>query len=157
MEFLTNLFNGLDPEVMPELDGLFEKLVPLAKIAVMVAPLALLVLGVIYLFLAPKEANHLLGFRCWWGMGSVEVWQFTQKLAGIVWTAMGLVMSIVMFVISLGYTADAPMDMMTGAIIALVWELALVITSILAINIVLIVLYDRKGVKRSEKKTTAGK
>lgn len=149
MDILAGLVDGLDPaSVLPDLEMLFSKLAGVARVAVLVGPAALLLLGLLYLFLAPKEANHYIGFRCWWGMGSVEAWQFTQKLAGGVWTAMGLVLGIIALVSGSGY-AEMPQDeMLFGALETILLQIVGVIVSILLINVVLIVLFDHKGVRR---------
>ena len=69
------------------------------RIAVMIGPLVLLFLGLLS-FLAPtKEANHRLGFKAYWGMGSVEAWQFTQRLAGICWAVLGVGLTVIMALI----------------------------------------------------------
>ena len=56
----------------------------------------LFLLGLVYLFLTPKEANHYIGYRCYFGMGSVNAWRFTQRLAGIVFGSLGLILGSVM-------------------------------------------------------------
>ena len=153
MEFLTGLLEGLsDPaSLLPDLAVVFEKLVGVTRIAVYAGPVTLLVLGLVYFFLAPKEANHHLGFRCWWGMSSVEVWQFTQKLAGIVWASLGLVLGLVALFATGGYAGMGQQEMLMNAACLILWQIGAVLVSILAINIVLVVLYDSKGYKRSEK------
>lgn len=151
MDKLKELFS-LDPAAMlPELPGLLEKLVPLCRWAVMIVPLLVLILGLVYLFLAPKEANHELGWRCWWGMSTPEVWRFSQKLAGLAWSGMGLIMSAVMFFVGLGYRRAAPEEALLRAVKALAWEVGLVIVSILVIDLILIILFDAKGNVRREK------
>lgn len=67
VDTLLGLINSLsDPAAMlPDLEVLFTKLAQVIRVAVLAGPVALLVMGLIYLFLAPKEANHSLGFRCW--------------------------------------------------------------------------------------------
>ncbi len=139
---------GSSSGVLPDLEHMFDKLEILLRIAVMVGPLLLLGLGLLYLLASPKEANHSLGYRFYWGMSSVEVWQFTQRIAGIAWTVLGLVMSIVMAVICNGFRDLARDVMVLTAMKALLWELGLVVVSILAINITVMVLYDGKGYRR---------
>lgn len=153
MEILTGILDALGnpAALLPDLNQVFEKLVGLARIAVYAGPVCLMVLGLVYYFLAPKEANHHLGFRCWWGMSSVEVWRFTQKLAGIVWGALGLVLALVAVFSTGGYAAMGQQAMLMHAASLILWQIGAVLASILAINVVLIVLYDRKGYKRSEK------
>lgn len=150
MDALFDLLDSLsDPaSLLPDLNTLFADLVPVIRFAVLLAPMVLLVLGLVYLFLAPKEANHYLGFRCWWGMSSVEAWQFTQKLAGITWTAMGLILGAVGLFTGLGYEAMSPDLMLIDALTAILWQLLLVFISILAINLTLIFLFDGRGRRR---------
>lgn len=134
--------------LLPDVEHMFDKLEIVLRIAVMVGPLLLLGMGLLYLLVSPKEANHSLGYRCYWGMSSVEVWQFTQRFAGLVWTVLGLVMSVVMAVICNGFRELARDDMIYTALHAILWELGLVAVSILAINITIVALFDRKGYRR---------
>ena len=78
----------------------------------------------------------------------VEVWQFTQRLAGMVWTVLGLVLSIAMAVVCSGFRELARDAMIFSAMRAVLWELALVVVSILAIDITVVALFDRKGYRR---------
>ena len=157
LDALKAFLNALsDPAaLLPDLVQVMEKLANLAKLAVLAGPAVLVLLGLLYFFLAPKEANHQFGFRCWWGMGSVEVWQFTQKLAGIVWGGLGLVLGIVALIRSGSFTAMEPQAMLMAAAGMLLWQIGLVVLSIVAINVVLVVLYDHKGYRRSEKAKAA--
>ena len=150
MDFLMELLGKLqDPaSLLPDLNQAMADLVPLIRFAVLLAPGVLLVMGLVYLFLAPKEANHTLGFRCWWGMSSVEVWQFTQKLAGITWTALGLVLGGIGLFTGMGYEAMSPDLMLIDALTAIMWQLLLVFISIVAINLTLILLFDGRGRRR---------
>lgn len=154
MDFLTDLLGKLtDPaSALPDLNTLFADLVPVVRFAVLLAPVVLLVMGLIYLFLAPKEANHTLGFRCWWGMSSVEVWQFTQRLAGITWTALGLILGAAGLFTGMGYESMSPDLMLIDALTAILWQLLLVFISIVAINLTLILLFDGRGRRRGSVK-----
>ena len=79
----------------------------------------------------------------------MEAWQFTQRVAGLCWTALGLVLTIVMALICNGYRGMAPEVMVISALKALGWELGLVIGSILVINAVVIALFNQKGCRRT--------
>ena len=75
----------LDPSgMLPQMDSIFSRILLVCRICVMLGPVLLLILGLCYLFLAPKEANYYFGYRCFYGMGSVNAWQFTQRMAGII-------------------------------------------------------------------------
>ena len=151
IDFVKSLLTDFDPTaLLPDLGKLFENLELILRIAVLIGPLCLLGFGLCYLLTPAKEANHSYGFRCYWGMSSVEVWQFTQRLAGLVWTGLGLVMTIVMAIICNGYREMAQEAMIYSAITAILGELGLIVASIIAINITVIVLFDRKGYRRHQ-------
>ena len=151
--FLTAGAEEFNPlSLLPDLEAVIAHLDVVMRIAVLAGPLCMLGLGLWYLLAPAKEANHLIGFRCWWGMASVEVWQFTQRLAGLVWTALGLVMTIVMAILCNGYRDLGADVMVFSALKAMAWELGIVLVSVLAINAVLIALFDQKGYRRTRSK-----
>ena len=84
-------------------------------------------------------------------MGSVDAWRFTQFIAGIVWGVMGLVLTIVMFLVINGYRNMDMMEMVNSAITCVLWEIGCIIVGCLGINITAMVVFDRKGVRRSKK------
>ena len=57
-------------------------------------------------------------------------------------------MTVVMAIICNGYRDMSQDAMLYSALTALGWELGIVVVSILAINITVMVLYDRKGYRR---------
>ena len=152
METIKSLLNDFDPMAfIPELDSLVGWLELAVRVSVLAGPVILLFLGLWYLLLPPKEANHSAGYRTYWGMGSVEAWRFCQKIAGIAWGALGLVLTVVMVLITNGYRGMDAMDMVYSAVKCILWEIGLAVVSSLAINITMMVLFDRKGERRSKK------
>ena len=86
---LKALFDELDlTKLLPDADQVLGAVQTVLRLAVMVGPLVLLGFGLLYLFAPPKEANHSLGYRFWWGMASLDAWIFTQKVAGIGWSVL---------------------------------------------------------------------
>ena len=79
------IFFKTDPsKILPNIAKLMTDAVIILRICVLAGPILLAVLGAVYFFLAPKEANHSVGYRFFWGMSSMEAWQFMQKLSGMV-------------------------------------------------------------------------
>ena len=151
IESFKELMDGFDPAaLLPDLSTVLGRVELIARIAVVLGPIVLLVLGLAYLFLSPREANHYFGYRCYFGMGSVEAWRFSQRLAGMVWTALGLVLTVVMVIISTGFKGKEAMDMATSAVWCLVWQVALVAVSVLVINFVVMLRFDRNGDYRTD-------
>ena len=64
------LMDAFDPaSLLPELGPIFDKFAVAARIVVLIGPAALIVMGLIFLFASPKEANYYIGYRCYYGMG----------------------------------------------------------------------------------------
>ena len=139
-------------DVLPGVDTLFADLEPLLRFLVMVGPLALLGLGLYYFLMPPGEANHSMGYRFRYGMSRVAVWQFMQRLAGIVFGALGLVLTVVMALLCLRLDSMKTMDALWYCVKCIGWEIGLVVEAHLAVNITVMARYDSKGNLRSEKK-----
>ena len=128
-----------------------EKLSPIARILVIAGPVLMVIMGLLYLFAAPKEANHHFGYRCYFGMGSEQAWRFTQRLAGITWTALGLILTITALVITARFPGQDLLEMLTGAVICLVAEALVLLVATIIIRIIVAARYDRHGERRSKK------
>ena len=149
IEDFKGLMDDFDPaSLLPELDTVMGKIAIIARIAVLIGPAVLLVMGLVYIFASPKEANYTLGYRCYFGMGSVEAWRFTQKLAGIAFVALGLGLGIVMLLVSGGFAAMETMDLLWRAVWCMVWEAGLTAAACIAVNTVVMLRFDRKGLLR---------
>lgn len=152
MEKITALFESLDlAKLVPQMDVLLEKMVWVVRVAVMAGPIVMLVFGLWYLLLPPKEANYGAGFRTWFGMGSVEAWRLTQKIAGFAWTGCGLVLCVVMWFVSRGFVGGDAMTMAGKALICLLWQVGVALVSYIAISVTMMVLYDSRGYRRGRK------
>ncbi len=152
IESIKEIMDAFDPAaLLPELGDIFSVVTTVCQIAVMVGPIILLALGLAYLFFSPKEANYYFGYRCYFGMGSVEAWRFTQRVAGIVLGALGLILAGVMLVISMGFAGMAPVDMVWKAFWCLIWQAALALVANGAIWAAAAIRFDAKGNYRKKK------
>ena len=150
---IKEMMDGFDPaSLLPELNQVFTTMASICRVAVMAGPIVLLVLGLAYLFLSPKEANYYFGYRCYYGMGSVQAWRFTQRLAGIVLGGLGLVLTGVMLMISGGFAGMQTMDMAWKALTCVLWEAGLAAAAIVAINVTATMTFDKRGEYRNRKK-----
>ena len=153
IDSIKELMDGFDPAaLLPELDTVFGKIELVCRIAVIIGPVLLILLGLTYLFLAPKEANHYLGYRCYFGMGSVQAWRFTQKLSGIVLGGLGLVLTAVMVFMMMSFRGMEVQAMLWRAVKCLIWQAALALLANLAINAAAFFLFDSRGDFRSKKR-----
>ena len=153
VEFVKSLLGDFDPTaLLPDLWAIFDKLDVALRVLVLAGPLCLLGLGLLYLLAPPAEANHIFGYRHFWGMSSVEAWQYTQKTAGFVWTSLGAILTVAMAFICNGYRDMAWEAMLLSALISVIVELLLVFVSKLLINALVVLRFDLKGSLRRESK-----
>ena len=146
---MAHLAAGFDvAALIPDLNTVVGWVQLVCRLCVMAGPMILLGFGLLYLLKPPKEANHSLGYRCWWGMASLEAWQFTQRLAGMVWSALGLLLIIIMTLVGISWSSMSPPDMVWSAVVCLLWELGLTGAACLGINITVIVFFDIDGFRR---------
>ena len=153
IDAIKSALDGFDPAaLLPDLSKVFGSIETLCRWAVLVGPVILLVLGLAYLFFAPREANYYFGYRCYYGMGSVPAWRFTQRLAGLVLGTLGLVLTIVMAVIGGGFGSLETINLVWRTVACLAWEAGLSLAATIAINLTAALRFNGKGELRKEKK-----
>lgn len=140
--------------LLPEYDSFINGLDMFIRICVVVGPLILLGLGLYYLLAAPKEANHSSGYRFRYGMAKVRSWRFMQYLAGIVYSVVGLIMTIVMVILCIMLHQLNLMDMAVEAIRLISWQAGIILVATIGINVTMVVLFDSEGNRRSDFKKT---
>ena len=152
VDSIKALLDGFDPAtLLPDLSKVFDSLAPVCRIAVLAGPVVILLLGLSYLILTPKEANYYLGYRCYFGMGSEYAWRFTQRLAGFLFTGTGLALTVVMLVIAGRFRTMELSAMVWQAAACLVAELIVSVLLILIVNLSAAFRFDRKGRHRRRK------
>ena len=151
MEFINKIFNFELATMVPDMALVLDKVRLAVTVAVLLGPAFLLILGLIYFFIPPKEANHRLGFRTYFGMGSVEAWQFTQKFAGIAFGGLGLILLVIMLVTISGFDGLDHFQMVSKAITCMLWQAALALTARLTTVIIVTIRYNKHGDRRKQK------
>ena len=153
LDAIKELLSGAEPAapLVPDAGTLVDKVLPIAKILVVAGPVIMLILGLLYLFAAPREANHHFGYRCYFGMGSEQAWRFTQRIAGIVWTALGAVMTLAMLIVTARFPGLDVLEMLTSAATSVVVEALVLLVATIIIRIIVAARYDRHGERRIRK------
>ena len=153
IDSIKSLMDGFDPAaLLPELDTVFGKIELVCRVAVMIGPVLLLILGLTYLFLSPREANYYFGYRCYFGMGSVQAWRFTQRIAGMLFGGVGLILTIVMYVMSGSFSEMEITDMVWKAAGCLAWQAVIALVLTFLVNFLAFFFFDAKGGPRRKKK-----
>lgn len=149
MDGLLSFLQDFDlTKLLPEMGDYLGNIQFLLWVFLLICPVVLAVLGVLYFFAAPKQANHGFGFRSYFTMGSVEVWQFSQRLAGFLWMCLGGVLLISAIIVGAVSGGDVH-GMTMSTIWFLAIELVLVLAVWIAIHTVVLSAYDKDG-KRKE-------
>ena len=146
MEKITDLLNNFSLEkYIPKLDTLMGWVQWLISLAVRVGPICILVLGLIYLLIPPKEANRKAGFRTYFGMGSVMAWNFTQRVSGLLMVPTGLILTLIAYA-KVGKFSD--MDLMTmaqSAVDAIKGQVICAFIIYVFMFVLTAVMFNRKG------------
>lgn len=149
MDDILSILQDFDvANFLPEPEAYIKSLVGWVRFAVLLGPLILLVLGAWYYFWPPKEANHAVGFRTYWGMGSIKAWLFSQKLAGMSFMVLGGALLVISFLVSLTFNGDKAMGMINTAFVLVLIQLLLILSVWVALNLLIYRAFDKDGKPR---------
>ena len=149
---MENAITDLLDAIIPPLDSLVKDMRLWMSIGLILGPILFIGMGLFYLYLAPPEANHKLGYRTYFGMGSVAAWKFTQKLAGMVWGGVGILLELVAIIGCIIMITQSPTDASSTAFVIAVIEANVAFFAFLAVEIVVLIRYDINGSRRVKKK-----
>ncbi len=153
IESIKELMDGFDPAaLLPNLSEMFDSLAPVCRFAVMIGPVLMLLLGLSYLYLSPKEANYYWGYRTYFGMGSEFAWRSTQRLAGLVFTSIGAVLTVGMFVITGRFAYMEVSAMAWRSLECMLAEVIAAFAAVLIVNVTTALRFNRKGEHRRKKR-----
>ena len=151
IDSIKEMMDGFDPAaLLPRIDSIVDWVKLICRLAVMVGPIVLVLAGLSYLLLAPKEANYYFGYRTTFGMGSVAAWRHTQKVAGWMFAGVGLVLTVIMLMVCVTFGGLEPMTAVWRAAKCMIAEAVIALIVVLSINSVAAFTYDYKGNKRKK-------
>lgn len=150
MDFITNLLDMDLEALVPALDSVLGLVRVVLTVLLLAGPIVMIVMGALYLFFAPPEANYRFGFRTYFGMGSVEAWKYSQKIAGIAFCSLGAVLTIIMIVVVCGFGGMDAFQMAETALISLLWQAGAAMLARLVIGILAAVYFNPDGTRRRE-------
>ena len=151
IDSIKEMMDGFDPAtLLPRIDSIVDWVKLICRLAVMVGPVVLVLAGLSYLLLAPKEANYYFGYRTAFGMGSVAAWRHTQKVAGWMFAGVGLVLTVIMLMVCVTFGGLEPMTAVWRAAKCMIAEAVIALIVVLSINSVAAFTYDYKGNKRKK-------
>ena len=148
MDFITKLFDMDLSALVPEMPVFLTGAYILMVLAVLAGPVALTTLGALYLFRPVPEANYRFGFRTYFGMGSVEAWRFSQRIAGLIFGALGALLTIIMLIVVFCFIGKDLLQIARTAVICLLWQVGLTLIARISIGVMAGVYFDKNGNRR---------
>ena len=152
MDKIMEILGGFDiAKLLPEVNATVGFIVLLARIVTFAVPLLILGLGLTYFLKPTPKANHTFGYRTYFGMGSVSAWKYTQKLAGKVWTGVGIGLAVLAVVGVVLVLILQPSAGTAAALVILIIEFIAALAAYATVEITVLVRYDINGKKRKKK------
>ena len=148
MDLITKLLNIDFGALIPKLPVFLGLMRTLMAFALLAAPVALLILAALYLYKPAPEANYHFGYRTYYGMGSVEAWQFSQKIAGLVFGALGAGLTVVMLIVILFFIGKTLLQVAIMVTVCLVIQVILLIAARIVIANQCKKYFDQDGDRR---------
>ena len=145
MSLITNLFDMDLAALVPDMPVVMVTVGFLLVLAVLTGPILLVTLGGLYLFKPAPEANFKYGFRTYYGMGSIQAWKFSQKIAGLAFAGLGAPLLLAMLIVALTFIGKDLLSIATTATICLLVQAVLTLIARLTVAILCGVYFDKDG------------
>ena len=150
MDIITKLFDLDLSKFVPAMPVFLGALRALLVIIILAGPILLVTLGAMYLLRPAPEANFKYGFRTYFGMGSVEAWKFSQKIAGLAYGGLGAILLLVMFIIVLTFFGKDLFRIANTAIICLLWQVGLTLVARITVGVMCYIYFDKEGDRKKD-------
>jgi len=145
MEFITKLFDLDLAKFVPAMPVFLGGVRALLVLAILAGPILMLALGGMYLLRPAPEANFKYGFRTYFGMGSIEAWRFSQKMAGLAFGGLGALLLLIMFIVVLTFFKKDLFQIANTAIVCLIWQAVLALIARIAVGVMCYIYFDKEG------------
>ncbi len=135
-------------DLLPEMGGFLGDIRFYLCLFLLLVPILMAGMGALRFFRPAQEANRFVGYRTFFGMGSVYAWQVTQWVSGAVFMGVGgllLLLAIIQcFVMGAKEVGDAVSNMYTWLIV----EGVCLILAIITVEVVIGLQFDKEGCLR---------
>lgn len=148
MGIITKLFEIDFTSFVPKLPVFLGLVRGLLVLAILAGPIAMVVLGGFYLFKPTPEANYKFGFRTYFGMGSVEAWRFSQRMAGMVFGALGIGLTVIMLIVMLFFIGKNLQQIAAICLVVLLVQVVLTLIARLVVACLARKYFDKDGNRR---------
>ena len=148
MDLITKLFDIDFAALVPKLPVFLGLMRTLMAFALLAGPVAMLILAALYLFKPAPEANYNFGYRTYYGMGSVEAWQFSQKIAGLAFGGLGAILTVAMLIVILCFIKKTLLQVAITVTICLLVQVVLLLAARITVATLCKKYFDKYGDRR---------
>ena len=148
MSFITKLFDIDFGALVPELPVFLGLMRTLMAFALLAGPVTMVILAALYLYKPAPEANYHFGYRTYYGMGSVEAWQFSQRFAGLIYGGLGAGLAVIMLIVILFFIGKTLLTVAIMVTVCLVIQVILLIAARIVIANQCKKYFDKDGNRR---------
>ncbi len=138
--------------LLPDMQGFLGNVRFYLGLFLLIGPVLMLIFGVLRFFIPAKEANYSVGYRTFFGMGSVYAWKATQWVSGLVFMGLGGVLTVLAVIQCF---VNGGMDLSGAAGNTCTWliveGIALMI-GVIAVEVLIGMQFDRQGALRPGRK-----
>ncbi|MBQ3589566.1 MAG: SdpI family protein [Clostridia bacterium] len=114
-------------------------------------PLIMLIFGIVFLKKSPNKINPVYGYRSRRSMKSIEAWKFAHFLCAKIWLYAGIVMLLLTILAMLLVLNKSEETIGSVAQIVIYVQLAVLLLSIIPVEVALKRNFDENGNKKSPK------
>jgi uncharacterized membrane protein len=108
-------------------------------------PVIMIIFGSIYTKRAPKEINHISGYRTTMSMKNRDTWEFAHHHCGKVWRLVGWIMLVPSFVAMMFVFDKDTNTVGSFSLIVIVVQTVILIASVVPTEIALRKTFDENG------------
>ncbi|MBR2938084.1 MAG: SdpI family protein [Oscillospiraceae bacterium] len=149
MDLITKLFDIDFAAFVPKLPVFLGLMRTLMALALLAGPVTMVILAALYLFKPAPEANYNFGYRTYYGMGSVEAWQFSQKIAGLAFGGVGAGLTVAMLIVILFFIGKTLMQVAIMATVCLLVQVVLILAARIVVASLCRKYFDKDGYRRN--------
>ncbi len=132
-------------DMLPEMGGFLGDIRFYLCLFLLLVPILMVAMGALRFFRPTRKVNRSVGYRTYFGMGSTYAWRVTQFVSGAVFMGVGgllLLLAIIQCIIMA--SQDLP-EAVSSVYSRLIIEGVLLVVSIVAVELVIFLQFDRKG------------
>lgn len=132
-------------DLLPDMGGFLGDLRFYLCLFLLIVPVIMVVMGALRFFFPAKEANRSVGYRTFFGMGSVYAWRVTQWLSGVVYLGIGAVLLVLAVIQCFAMGSKETQDAVTNVYTWLIVEGVGLLVAILLVEVAIGLQFDKQG------------